>query len=285
MIDSRNHTAVSTSSGSSTERDAKVWWTLDGRKRTRDDNGGDYEEDSRHCSPPMHKKTITFADQAEPVKLQTSHKKTDSKLSSMTEQSEDEIIGREPFMPDRSKNQSVEARLEMIQKARLRLKEGSKGLLQHQQTMLNLGRQRDPEFKQKSLEYVMDDQSEDELIKMEKAIMRQKNLAQLMKDSQVTVVANPYLVAMNGQASIDFVWTDLKSTKKKVIVPSEVIERRRENNMRRLSRIQLSKVLNKNLQTRKTKKYIQSESLQSTELFKSSRMEEIRNQRSGGIES
>ena len=44
-------------------------------------------------------------------------------------------------------------------------------------------------------------------------------------------------------------------------VPAEIKQFRRENNLRRLTRIELSAVLNKNSQTKKYKKYKQSDSL------------------------
>lgn len=77
--------------------------------------------------------------------------------------------------------------------------------------------------------------------------MRQKNLQKMLSNSLVAVVANPYLVSLDGMASVDFVFHDIKKQREKTHVPHEVIEKRKENNLRRLSRVQLSKVLNRNL--------------------------------------
>ena len=46
-------------------------------------------------------------------------------------------------------------------------------------------------------EYVID-KDEPEEIRIQKAVMRQKNLQTMLKDSQVAVVSNPYLVALDG---------------------------------------------------------------------------------------
>ena len=56
-------------------------------------------------------------------------------------------------------------------------------------------------------------------------------------------------------------------------MPKQVVNSRKENNLRRLSRIELSAILNKNLQTKKTRKYRQSESLLAAEAFKNERAE------------
>ena len=44
-----------------------------------------------------------------------------------------------------------------------------------------------------------------------------------MKDSQVTVVANPYLVSIDGKANIDFVYSNQKKQKSTPNVPPEVV--------------------------------------------------------------
>ena len=82
---------------------------------------------------------------------------------------------------------------------------------------------------------------------MEKAIIRQKRLQDLLQNSQVAIVANPYLLALDNNPSIDFMFQDLRKSHKETVVPKEVIEKRKENNLRRISRVQLSKVLNRNL--------------------------------------
>ena len=69
----------------------------------------------------------------------------------------------------------------------------------------------------------------------------------MLNDSQVAVIANPYLVALDGCANIDFVYHDLRKVREVTHVPKEVAERRKENNLRRLSTVQLSKVLNRKL--------------------------------------
>ena len=69
----------------------------------------------------------------------------------------------------------------------------------------------------------------------------------MLNDSQVAVIANPYLVALDGCANIDFVYHDLRKVREDTHVPKEVAERRKENNLRRLSTVQLSKVLNRKL--------------------------------------
>ena len=81
----------------------------------------------------------------------------------------------------------------------------------------------------------------------------------------MAVVANPYLVNLEQQPSIDFMFQSLRKFHKDTVVPAEVIEKRKENNLRRISRVQLSKVLNRNLQTKETLKYPQSESLHAEE--------------------
>lgn len=99
----------------------------------------------------------------------------------------------------------------------------------------------------------------------------------------MAIVANPYLVSLDGQASVDFVLSDIRKQKLQKKIPQEVINRRKESNLRRLSRIQLSKVLNRNLQTKVTRKYRQSESLFAEEIFKKSRLEDIETEKNGGL--
>ena len=99
---------------------------------------------------------------------------------------------------------------------------------------------------QKDEEYVFK-KDEPDAIRLQKSIIRQKNLQAMLNDSQVAVIANPYLVALDGCANIDFVYHDLRKVREDTHVPKEVAERRKENNLRRLSTVQLSKVLNRKL--------------------------------------
>ena len=68
------------------------------------------------------------------------------------------------------------------------------------------------------------------------------------------------------------------------MVPQEVIEKRKENDLRRMSRVQLSKVLNRNLQTKKTRKYTQSLSLLAEEQMRKDLLDELQAQKNGGID-
>ena len=77
--------------------------------------------------------------------------------------------------------------------------------------------------------------------------IRTSNLQKILNNSHVAVVSNPYLLSLDGQASIDFIWKDLRKTEEKTIVPEEVIIKRKENNLRSLSQAELSKILNHNL--------------------------------------
>ena len=82
-----------------------------------------------------------------------------------------------------------------------------------------------------------------------------------MANSQVCIVSNPYLVSLDGLPNIDFVLDDLRKTNRKMDIPNNLRKFRREGNLRRLTRIELSAVLNKTSQTKETRKYKQSDSL------------------------
>ena len=82
-----------------------------------------------------------------------------------------------------------------------------------------------------------------------------------MANSQVCIVSNPYLVSLDCLPNVDFILSDLRKQTQKSGVPSSLKQFRRESNLRRLTRIELSAVLNKNSQTKETRKYRQSESL------------------------
>ena len=131
---------------------------------------------------------------------------------------------------------------------------------QHLESEKKMGGQRELKYEQKPDEYIID-MSEPEHVKIQKSILRQKNLQKILNNSHVAVVSNPYLLSLDGQASIDFIWKDLRKTEEKTIVPEEVIIKRKENNLRSLSQAELSKILNHNLQTKVTRKYGQSLSL------------------------
>ena len=92
-----------------------------------------------------------------------------------------------------------------------------------------------------------------------------------MANSQVCIVSNPYLVSMDGLPNIDFIFDDLRKSKRYSGIPKHLRQARKENNMRRLTRLELTEVLNKISQTKDTKKYTQSESLQAKQLLKNSK--------------
>ena len=56
----------------------------------------------------------------------------------------------------------------------------------------------------------MFDSNESETVQQQKAVLRQKNLQETLKNSTVAIVANPYLMSLDGQASIDFVLSDIR---------------------------------------------------------------------------
>jgi len=92
------------------------------------------------------------------------------------------------------------------------------------------------------------------------------------------------LVALDNQPKLDFMFHDLRRFRKDTVVPQEVIEKRKENDLRRMSRVQLSKVLNRNLQTKKTRKYTQSLSLLAEEQMRKDLLDELQAQKNGGID-
>jgi len=126
--------------------------------------------------------------------------------------------------------------------------------------------------KKKPDEYVFD-RDEPVEVRIQKSLLRQRNLQELMKDSQVCIVANPYLVALDGLPNIDFIYKDIKRNKVSQGIPDELKKFRKESNLRRLSRIELSAVLNRQTQTKKTKKFRQSESLNAAMYIENSRQE------------
>ena len=76
----------------------------------------------------------------------------------------------------------------------------------------------------------------------------------MMSTSQVCLVTNPYLVALDGLPSIDFIFNDIRNKGKGNGVPKELKQFRKESNLRRLGRLELSAVMNRLSQTKKTKK-------------------------------
>ena len=95
----------------------------------------------------------------------------------------------------------------------------------------------------------------------------------MMSNSQVCVVSNPYLVALDGLPSIDFIYDDIRTKKKGNGVPIELKKFRKESNLRRLGRLELSAVMNRLAQTKATKKYAQSESLKAAQILKTAQLE------------
>ena len=107
-----------------------------------------------------------------------------------------------------------------------------------------------------------------------------------MASSQVCIVSNPYLVSLDGLPNIDFILDDLRKTKgKKTGVPNNLKKFRREGNLRRLTRIELSAVLNKSSQTKETKKYKQSDSLNAQAYIEQTLIENKKAAQASGIDS
>ena len=70
------------------------------------------------------------------------------------------------------------------------------------------------------------------------------------------------------------------------MVPPDVKKRRKENNLRRLTRIELSAVLNRMSQTKKTKKFKQSESLNAEVYLRDVKIEkELEAQKNGKVDA
>ena len=95
----------------------------------------------------------------------------------------------------------------------------------------------------------------------------------MLTNSQVCVVSNPYLVSLDELPNVEFIFDDLRQNVRKKGVPEELKKFRKENNLRRLTRTELSAVLNRIAQTKETKKYIQSESLRANYHLKKAREE------------
>lgn len=84
----------------------------------------------------------------------------------------------------------------------------------------------------------------------------------MMAHSQVCIVSNPYLVSLDGLPNIDIVTNDLRKDNRKSGVPQSLKQFRKESNLRRLTNTELTAVINKNSQTKETRKYKQSPSLE-----------------------
>lgn len=70
-------------------------------------------------------------------------------------------------------------------------------------------------------EYVVDE-GDTTKRQLEKSLLRQRNLQQMVQNSQVVVVSNPYLVSLDGLPSLEFVFDDIRKAKNKKGVPQAV---------------------------------------------------------------
>ena len=68
-----------------------------------------------------------------------------------------------------------------------------------------------------------------------------------MANSQVCIISNPYLVSVDGLPNLDFLYHDLRKnvSNSNSTAPNDLKKQRRENNVRRLSKKQLSEHYNK----------------------------------------
>ena len=82
-----------------------------------------------------------------------------------------------------------------------------------------------------------------------------------MVQSQVCIVSNPYLVSLDCLPNIDFITDDLRKKARYSGVPKKLQQNRKQSNMKLLTKLELSEVMNRMAQTRHTKKYTQSDSL------------------------
>lgn len=76
-----------------------------------------------------------------------------------------------------------------------------------------------------------------------------------MAKSQVCIVSNPYLVSLDGLPNVDIVLDDQRKNLRRSGITKNLKQARKESNLRRLTRIELTEVLNKIAQTKETKKY------------------------------
>ena len=66
-----------------------------------------------------------------------------------------------------------------------------------------------------------------------------------MANSQVCIVSNPYLVSVDCLPNLDFVYHDLRKNVSNSTAPNNLKKQRKENNVRKLSKKQLSEHYNK----------------------------------------
>lgn len=99
-----------------------------------------------------------------------------------------------------------------------------------------------------------------------------------MGNSQICIISNPYLVSLDGLPHCDIITDELrKNSKKPTAVPQSVKQFRKETNLRKLTQIELTKIMNRNAQTKETKNYRQSDSLNATAELTKAELEKKKN--------
>ena len=108
---------------------------------------------------------------------------------------------------------------------------------------------------------------------------RQRNLQTDFANYAVIVVADPYVASLDGLPNIDIMTTDLRLRKKKPSSTNELT--RTDSNLNKLSNIEFTMSINKNTQTKSSKKVAKSESLQQLSYVQETRQKLMEEKRQG----